>query len=707
MVDESAAEPRVRRDFPETLYVNPAVITAADGTATLEVPLADSITQWRVSTLANSQDGKLGGSTHGVTVFQEFFADINFPAELTRGDEVTFPVAVYNYLDQPQTVSIALETGGWYTPRGATSATLELRPNAVGGVSFPVKVDQVGTQTLRVRAQGGARSDVVERKVRVIPDGKRFELAQSGSLGTGGVSHDITVPGTLVPGSGEIGLSIYPAYTASLVSGMDSILQAPYGCFEQTTSTTWPNVLVQRYLGDTGQLTTATRLKAEAYIAAGYQRLVTFEHPGGGFSWFGTQDPKPYLSVTAFGVMEFVDMAKVYAVDPAMLTRTVAWLAAQQEADGTFAGDQTEFFSFHTSLVRNTAFVAWALATSGERGDAVTRALDYLSQHYTDQEQDAYTLALVANAFAAAQPSSPTLSAVITKLVSLAKTSGDKTHWDTGGTQTQFYGQGADADVAATALAVQALLLASGNTELIKGGLAYLAAARDTNGNFGSTQATIWTLRALLLAASKGSEAAVGTLTVSVDGAAIKTLTLTEAQSDVLTTLDLSNLATAGTHQVRLDFNGSGKLSYNLTSAHHLPWDRVPTPPARPLSIAVAYDRTSLSVNDSVQTTVTIKNTTSVTQNMVLVDVGIPPGFEIEVDDLDELRRARTLSKYEITPRQLILYVSSIPARGALPLQYHMRATLPVRAADGGAKVYPYYEPTQVQQSPSVALVVQ
>jgi hypothetical protein len=50
-------------------------------------------------------------------------------------------------------------------------------------------------------------------------------------------------------------------------------------------------------------------------MSAGYQRLLTFEHAGGGYSWFGEQDPAPYLSVTAFGLMEFADMAQVQTVD--------------------------------------------------------------------------------------------------------------------------------------------------------------------------------------------------------------------------------------------------------------------------------------------------------------------------------------------------------------------------------------------------------
>lgn len=697
--------PRVRTEFPETLYVNPAVITGSDGTAQLEVPLADSITQWRVSALANSADGKLGGSADGITVFQDFFADINFPATLTRGDEVTFPIAVYNYLDKPQSVTITLQTASWYAPLGPTTATVELAANAMKGVSFPVRVSEVGMHSLTVKAVGSARSDALKRSVRVVPDGKAQPLAASGALAAETVTHAVSFPDNAVPGSGELVLSVYPAFLSSAVSGMDSMLQTPSGCFEQTTSTTWPNVLVLDYLRNTKQATPEVELKAEAYISAGYQRLVTFEHPGGGFSWFGTQDGKPFLSVTAFGVMEFADMAKVSDVDPAMLSRTVSWLVGQQSADGTWPGDQTEFFSFNTSVVRNTAFVVWALASAGKTGAEVERGLSYLRAHYADEKADGYTLALVANALAAATPSDPSLDAVLKALDGIKKTTPEgKISWDSGGTQTSFYGAGNDAAVTTTALVTHALLLAGGHAEQVKGALDFLTAARDSRGNFGSTQATIWTLRTLLLAATKGTEAALGSFSVTVDGQPFATVALTKEESDVMTTVDLSKLATTGKHDVTLSFAGTGKVSYNLVSNHHLPWSSVPPEPARPLTVKVSYDRASLAVNETVSETVDITNQTAQSTNMVLVDLGIPPGFEVQTDDLDAQVSANKLSKYEVTPRQLVLYVSEIPAGATASYTYRLRATLPIKASDGGAKVYPYYEPESSSQAPATTL---
>jgi uncharacterized protein YfaS (alpha-2-macroglobulin family) len=704
-VDEGGSgAPRVRRDFPETLYVNPAIITGPDGKATLSVPLADSITEWRISTLANTKQGKLGGSQSGLVVFQDFFVDVNFPATLTRGDQIAFPIAVYNYLEEPQTVNLTLEPANWYTPGGATAQQVTLGAGEVAGVSFPVTVESVGLHTLTVQGIGSAKSDAVARTVRVVPDGKQFPTVHSGMIASGSTSQVVSFPAEAVPGSEELYVEVFPAFLSQVVQGMDSMLAVPNGCFEQTTSTTWPNVLVTDYMQQTGQITPAIQMKAESLISAGYQRLLTFEHPGGGFSWFGTQDAAPYLSVTAFGLMEFADMGRVHHVDEAMVKRTQDWLLSQQAANGSWAGDVSEFFSFNSSTVRNTAFVVWALTSAGYSGSALTQAVSYLKSNLTLTD-DAYTLAMAANALVAAAPNDSVTTSLLARLDTL-KVGTDSYSWDSGDTQTTFYGYGDDAKVTTTALVVHALLASGSYKAAAEGGIKFLTEQKDPNGNFGSTQATIWTLRTLLLAAKKGTEGAVGSFVVSVDGAPQRTLNLTADQADVMTVVDLSHLATTGEHSVGLAFTGTGKVSYSIVARHHLPWSLVPAEAPGPLSVSVSYDKTSLRVNESVKTTVAVKNNTTAQQDMILVTLGIPPGFQVRTSDLDAYVLGGALSRYETTGRQLILYVRTLAGSATQSFVYNLVATMPVTAADGGATIQPYYQPKQLSATASKTFTV-
>ena len=57
------AAPHVRSYFPEALYINPEIITDHDGRASIAIPMADSITTWRMAMLASTTHGALGSGT--------------------------------------------------------------------------------------------------------------------------------------------------------------------------------------------------------------------------------------------------------------------------------------------------------------------------------------------------------------------------------------------------------------------------------------------------------------------------------------------------------------------------------------------------------------------------------------------------------------------------------------------------------------------
>ena len=81
------------------------------GAASITIPIADSITTWRMAMLASTTHGALGSATSSLKVFQDFFVDLDLPVTLTQGDRVSIPVAVYNYSGARGDVSLKLQRG--------------------------------------------------------------------------------------------------------------------------------------------------------------------------------------------------------------------------------------------------------------------------------------------------------------------------------------------------------------------------------------------------------------------------------------------------------------------------------------------------------------------------------------------------------------------------------------------------------------------
>ena len=702
-----AEPPRIRRYFPETLYFNPAVITDSRGLADLNIPMADSITTWRLTCMGSSAAGELGSTTAPIRVFQEFFVDIDFPVALTQNDEVHVPVVVYNYLKTDQDVRLKVKAEDWFELKGDAEVTVKLGPSQVKAVQFPLIARKVGHQTFTVFGYGSKRSDAIARSVEVAPDGAEHVVSFSGRL-KGNVAHSIDIPAGAIDGASRLFVKIYPGTLSQVVEGLDKMLRMPGGCFEQTSSSTYPNVLVMDYMKTTGKITPEIRMKAESFINSGYQRLVSFECPGGGFSWFGNAPAHRIL--TAYGLMEFSDMSKVHEVDEKVISRTQAWLAACQEKDGSYkpsAGGIQEgaINKFTDDVLRNTAYITWALASSGFDGPHVGKGLEYLRKNL-DNIKDNYTLALTANTFAAVEPKGRTTAAICQTLVDKATVEGERAFWKAAG-ETPTHGSGDVAAIEITGLALQALVKAERHLDVASKAVGYLAAGKDSYGTWQSTQATIQALRGMLMAEGGATVKADATIDVLAGGKTFRTVRVTPANSDVLQLVDLKELAKAGANDVALTLAGEGSLMYQIVARYWLPRDKGETPAeVEPLAIDLKYDRTKLETNDILTAEVTVTNNRAGAAKMVIVDLGLPPGFTLMSEKLDKLVADKAIEKYSTTGRQIIVYLSEVAAGKPVKLGYQLLAKYPLRAKTPVSAVYEYYNPKVRSEAKPVALAV-
>ena len=705
----------VRSYFPEALYINPEIITDQNGVASITIPLADSITTWRMAMLASTTHGALGSATSSLKVFQDFFVDLDLPVTLTQGDRVSIPVAVYNYSGTRGDVSLKLQPDDWFSlVDDVSDKSVAVESSRVGGSQFTLEARHIGKfkLTLSARMNGEAsRADIVVREIEVIPNGREQSLVFNGRL-ENTVQHELNFPANSIPDASKIFVRLYPGPLSQVIEGMDSILRMPGGCFEQTSSSTYPNVLALDYMKRTKKLTPEVHAKAEGYIANGYQRLLTFEVPGGGFSWFGQAPANKIL--TAYGLMEFSDMSKVYDVDPRLISRTQQWLASQQQADGSWKPD-TSFINegatnrYNSDVLRITAYIAWALENTGYQGPAVEKAKQFVDGHMS-AKVDAYTLAVVANFatdFGTGDHGSGDhgkdrdFTRQAMQLLLDARTEKDEQAWWSA-EETGVYATGASASVETTGLAVQALLKWGEASGTARKAMSYIASKKDSAGTWGTTQATIMALRALLLATEKGAADTQGTLEVLLNGKPVEKLTLTAENNDLLHQFVFKHLESKDTgsetsNAVEIRFEGKGGLAYQVVGSYFLPWDEKPA--NEPLSIDVAYDRTRLAQDDIATATATVKNNLPKSANMVMVDLGIPPGFDLLSEDLQTyveksagLKSSR-LEKFSLTATQAILYFDSIAPGDTVTLHFRLRAKYPIRARTFRSRVYEYYDP--------------
>lgn len=709
--------PRLRQYFPETMLWLPDAVTDADGNLHLDVPVADSITTWRMTALASSTDGRLGSVSAPLVVFQDFFIDLDLPVALTVGDEVSVPVGVFNYLAEEQNVRLELQPEDWFELLGESSQEIVIQPNEISVVYFRVRALDFGRQAFQVTAWGSKMSDAIRKEVTVYPNGKLISTAASDRLlADTPASQKVFIPAEAVAGTQKLLVKIYPGMVSQVVEGLDSILQMPNGCFEQTSSTTYPNVLVLDYLKNTQQLAPEVQMKAEEYINLGYQRLLTFEVDGGGFSLFG--DAPADRMLTAYGLQEFSDMSRVHPVDEALIRRTADWLLAQQESDGSWQNDrglvhEGSWAALGDERTPVTAYIVWSLIAAGEYDSAgVQNGLAYVREHAA-QINDPYALALVANALVAAdreaggEMSSATM-AVLDRLGGMAQRDGNAAYWSSQ-VATFMGGEGQTGSVETTALAAYAMLRARYDPQLSTAAMTYLIQTKDGAGTWYTTQATVMALKALIESVAAGGDEANAQLTVTLNGGQTRTLEVTPATFDVVQMISYEDVLPGAENLIEIKMQGEGNLMYQVVSSYYLPWDMLAQyPDLLPqddlVSIDVAYDRAELAVNDTVTVNVTINlNQPGGKAESALIDLGLPPGFTVMREDLDALV-ARfndvpkdydfpAIQRYELTGRQILVYITNLSEGKPLQFSYRLMAKFPLRAQTPASNAYDYYNP--------------
>jgi uncharacterized protein YfaS (alpha-2-macroglobulin family) len=726
----TAEPPRLRQYFPETMLWLPDAVTDENGHLHVDVPVADSITTWRLTALASTQDGRLGSATGGLRVFQDFFIDLDLPLALTVGDEVAVPVGVFNYLAEPQTVHLELEQASWFELLDEPTKDITIASNDITVAYFRIRAKDFGVHPFKVTALGSKLSDAIQKDVTVYPDGKQIFFTQSDRLTAGTpVRQTVDIPTDVIAGTQTLMVKIYPGILSQVVEGLDSLLRMPYGCFEQTSSTNYPNVLVLDYLKTTNQASPETQFKAEDYINLGYQRLTTFEVDGsGGFSLFG--DAPADVMLTAYGLQEFGDMSRVHPVDPALIQRTAEWLLSQQQGDGSWAGRE----GFHESTLTNqtdplpvSAYVVWSLADAGFGDDArVQKGVAYVREA-ASQAKEPYILALVANALVAYDVKvsggnlHSTTEAVLKRLAEMAEQKGSGVIWPSG-TATFMGSEGETGSLETTALAALAFLRANRYPELANGALTTLIKEKDSFGTWYSTQATVLALKALIQSVRAGAENVNATITVSLNGSQKHTVQVTKENFDVVQLLTFDDVTPGAQNVVEISAEGQGNLMYQVSGNYYLPWDKLALYPDKvesqnAVKIDVTYDRTQLSVDDTVNVNVTVSlNEAGGKADWALIDLGLPPGFTVQTEDLDALvtrykdvpqdYALPTVKRYELTGRQILVYIGNLSYGNSLTFNYRLRAKFPLVAQTPASTAYDYYNPQVSGEAGPQTLVV-
>lgn len=677
--------PNDRIDFTETIYWNCGVATnPRNGVFETTFKLPDSVTSFRISADAAGNNGALGAAVTNFTSREPFYIEPKLPVSVVAGDVVELPVALVNSTDR-ELAPVQLVVKGEGLEVELPEPLPALAPGARERVMVKLKTKQPGNFPLVISGVAGGSVDRVTRELRVVP--RLFPVKIQGG-GMVGPERDfriaVTIPSEVEPGTLTASLRVTPTPLASLEAALNALLREPHGCFEQASSTNYPVVMVRQYqLLHSGIAPEQLRRTGEL-LEDGYRKLVGFETSERGYEWFGAAPG--HEALTAYGLMEFTEMAELMPVDPEMLSRTREWLLARRDGSGGFRRNEKALDSFGRAPAPVTnAYILWTLLESGTPPAELAREIAAVKTSAAESD-DSYLKALAVNILA--------LAGDLTSAERLAAELSRKQQPDgavAGGKNTITCSGGASLTMETTALAVLGWLrLEESFVAETEKAMLYIS-EQCKNGRFGSTQATILALKAInAYSQLRSKPLEPGELQLWIDGAAFgRPVAFTRESTGIIELPDFAGAMTPGEHVIELRMKGGSPMPAMLAIECNTPQPDNST--GAPLRISTALSAAQVTEGEPLEMTVSVVNTGD-EATMPIAVVGIPAGARPRYEQLRELAKSGRIAAWEESNGELVLYWRGLHRGENRTVPVSLLAETPGSYRATPSRAYLYYQ---------------
>ncbi|ATB37223.1 hypothetical protein CYFUS_002644 [Cystobacter fuscus] len=330
---------------------------------------------------------RIGHASKQVLVRDPLVLQTTLPRFLSQGDEIQIPVFVTNLSGKAQDVKVSLSAEnlpvpGMAMPAGAQTSPLQLLGKSEGRLRlengkagtfvFQGKaVQAVGAARLKVTAEGGGHTSFEQLDVPLLPSGPRERKVQRVELAAGTLDLAPLLQGWL-PTSERSSFWVTTNPYAQSFQHLSYLVQYPYGCIEQTTSSTRPLLYVSEFVDSVDPALTANA-KVEDMVLSGIRRVFSMQTSSGGFAYWPGQS-EPVAWGTAYATHMLLDAQKrKYAVPQERLDDAIQWMTEVAKNPDRLAHDHSSYDD------GSEAYVHYVLALAGKGQKArVQKLIDEL-----------------------------------------------------------------------------------------------------------------------------------------------------------------------------------------------------------------------------------------------------------------------------------------------------------------------------------------
>ncbi len=672
-----------RTDFRNTIYWNPNVEVDRTGMKTVEFYASDDITSFRTTVEGVASDGSVGRAEATIFTQLPFAMSTKIPVEVATEDNVSIPLTLKNNTDKPLGGVITITSPNGLKSLVEVPSVQTIMPGKAKTIYLDYKVlDKIGYGDFTISFKSCGLGDAFTQKIKIAPKGFPVNASFSGQEVEKEYSFDMS---NVVNGSLKASFTAYPNVVSDLMKGVEGILREPYGCFEQTSMSSYPNAMVLDYLKSTDSKDDKTLSRAGDLLDKGYKRLITFETKDRGYEWFGSNPG--HEALTAYGLMQFNDMERAgEKVDKKMMERTANWLFSRRDGDGGFKRNAQALDNFGRARKEITdAYIVYALS---EAGFTDVKKEFTSSYNYAMKSKDPYVLGLVAcSAYNLKE------NAKADEALDLLLTKQEKNGSWTGAEHSITYSTGQSLTIETTSLAVMAIIKSGNrNANSMSNAVKFIVGSRSGYGEFGNTQGTILALKALTeyaKASKKTNED--GTIAIYVDGKKVvdKSYKAGEKEAIVIDNIE-QYISGDGQHNLKVKYIGvKTPLPYSVAVS----WNT--TLPSSAKECAVNFTTTMSSKTANVGETVRLSATLTNRENKgipsTMAIIGIPAGFTVQPWQLKEMQEKKVFDYYEVAGNNIAIYYRCMAPNAVKEINLDLKAEMPGEYDAPASSAYLYY----------------
>jgi uncharacterized protein YfaS (alpha-2-macroglobulin family) len=584
--EEQLVEPKVRKDFRDTAFWKPDVMTGADGKATVKFDLPENLTTWRATARAVSGDLRVGSIVSRVLSRKDLILRLETPRFMTEGDVITVSGIVHNYLDSDKAAQIKLDVAG-ANLLDAAQQTASISKNGELRIDWRVTASQLGEATLVATAKTNEESDGVELKLPIIPQGLKRTTGSAAAMTEEASERTFTLdlPANANSQKRTLRIEASPSIAGAMFGALDYLTGYPYGCVEQTMSSFLPNVIVAQALKDVKTASIKTSNDLNTKVQRGLDRLYGFQHNDGGWGWWQMDQTDPFM--TAY-VVDGLTLARRagYSVDGYALDRGRKSVKQLLDVGKLENGRLID--------PESRAYLVYALIVSVDSPNAADAR--YVNDLFAKRaELQAYGRALLALALKHRGDDNRARQ-VVSELERDARATDFDAHWQSTRRPIPDYVE--ENDLEATALAVKAFARINSQSALLPKAARWLVANRRNGYYWDSTKHTAFAIFALsdYLKVSRELSADY-TVEVSLNGKQLLSsrVTAAEAAAGKPAVVELKGDQISASSQVRVVKRGSGVLYASATLDYYTREENTASQSSKDLKLEREYLRLRVS----------------------------------------------------------------------------------------------------------------